>query len=169
MYCFFANEKKQAKQDWPDLPVLGSHSTKSSSSLEHSADETRSSDVGCSCPRQNNRVGRDRKKNHEQRHSRLLECPTSCYYYYFSDLQMASFSMNFGVPLNGSDPRNLYEPFWEAQWPKRIYPSDWGHSSLSHPVKSHCEACLSPDANFSLEISMNRRMIVSKGQAIQSQ
>lgn len=42
-------KKKQAKQDWPDLPVLGSHSTKSSSSLEHSADETRSSDVGYGC------------------------------------------------------------------------------------------------------------------------
>lgn len=47
MYAlFFANEiRMQAKEDWPDLPVLGSQSMKSSSSLEHSADETMSSVV----------------------------------------------------------------------------------------------------------------------------
>lgn len=76
---FFAKEKrKQAKQDWPDLPVLGSHSTKSSSSLEHSADETRSSDVGCLCQRENNGVGEEReereidKETNEQRHQRFI-------------------------------------------------------------------------------------------------
>lgn len=80
MYCFFANVKiKQAKQDWPNLPVLGSHSMKSSSSLEHSADETRSSDVGCVCQRKNNGVGgrgrekrgRDKETN-EQKDQRLI-------------------------------------------------------------------------------------------------
>lgn len=128
MYCFFANVKiKQAKQDWPNLPVLGSHSTKSSSSLEHSADETRSSDVGCACQRKNNGVGKRERREVRKPTNKSIKylslCPASHRHYCFSSLKRACGRMeNFKllcscewlwVQTNGTG-------LGEAQWPKVV-------------------------------------------------
>lgn len=136
MYCFLQMKKiKQAKQDWPNLPVLGSHSTKSSSSLEHSADDTRSSDVGCACKKKKG-VGEERgerdKETNEQKHRQLM---VSCLHHYYCFPSLRGHTVgcrifNCPVAVNGS---GLGQSVWvlrEAEWPKVVL----GDSSLAHEI-----------------------------------
>lgn len=167
MYCFFANVKiKQAKQDWPNLPVLGSHSTKSSSSLEHSADETRSSDVGCACQRKNNGVGKRERREVRKPTNKSIKylslCPASHRHYCFSSLKRACGRMeNFKllcscewlwVQTNGTGFR------WSS-----VTQSGSRGSSLSHLCKSLATAWFSPDFNFNFQNQKGRKRAITNG------
>lgn len=152
---------KQAKQDWPNLPVLGSHSTKSSSSLEHSADDTRSSDVGCACKKKQG-VGEERgerdKETNEQKHRQLSMLSCLHHYYRFPFLRGHTVGcriFNFPIAVNGSGSGQYVWVLCKAEWPKVVL----GDSSRSHKITDW----LYSDFSFNFENQRGGKQALAKG------